>query len=216
MRGLDDRGQGGWRPGRQCWGERNGVNNESFSAPNSLAVRVRRHRSPVRRPHTGTWYAKARPTCEHPDWRAVLHRDDRYDGGTCAGTDCNVGSACDVQFGCTSTGSIPALPRTSALRRCRYGSTALITTSGRGRGRDQPRRQPIQHLVQQHPARRAALDADGDINIAASTCSPAAAASRTWTMCGSTPASGRAAELRHRVSANRSRAQPGVPTEHPL
>ncbi len=104
-------GQGGW----ETWGGAAGantvvVNNFSFSPPNSLglsgAADIVHQWAGLT---TGTWYAKAQtyvPSSSTGELFFIIL--NRYDGGTCAGTDCNWSVQLAMcQAGCLTTGVNP-------------------------------------------------------------------------------------------------------------
>jgi hypothetical protein len=125
-------GQGGW----ETWAGNPGanatvVNTFSFSAPNSLAVSgaadiVHQYVGLT----TGTWYVRARtyvPSTATGELFLVIL--NRYDGGTCAGTDCNWSVQLALcQTGCTSTGVNPGfVANLGGSDVAGTGSTALLT-----------------------------------------------------------------------------------------
>lgn len=125
-------GQGGW----ETWGGNPSanatvVNSQSYSTPNSLAVQgaadiVHQFASLT----TGTWYAKAQtyvPSTQSGELFFIIL--NRYDGGTCAGTDCNWSvqlAMCNT--GCITTGVNPgAATNLGGSDIAGTGSTALLT-----------------------------------------------------------------------------------------
>lgn len=125
-------GQGGW----ETWANNPAantvvVNNLSFSPPNSLGVA-----GPADIVHqfagltTGTWYAKVQTyvpsTATGELYFIVLNR---FDGGTCAGTDCNWSVQLALcRAGCTSTGVTPGFATNlGGSDVAGTGSTALLT-----------------------------------------------------------------------------------------
>jgi hypothetical protein len=125
-------GQGGW----ETWGGAPGantlvVNNFSYSAPNSLGVV-----GPADIVHqfaavtTGTWWAKAQtyvPSTASGELYFIIL--NRYDGGTCAGTDCNWSVQLALcRTGCTTTGVNPGFATNlGGTDVAGTGSTALLT-----------------------------------------------------------------------------------------
>jgi hypothetical protein len=125
-------GQGGW----ETWGgspsaNATVVNNPSYSAPNSLAVQgaadiVHQFAGLT----TGTWYAKVQtyvPSSASGELFFIIL--NRYDGGTCAGTDCNWSVQLAMcRTGCTTTGANPGFATNlGGSDVAGTGSTALIT-----------------------------------------------------------------------------------------
>jgi hypothetical protein len=125
-------GQGGW----ETWGSNPGAdtivtNAQSYSSPNSLLVAgsadiVHQFAGLT----TGTWYAKAQtyvPSTQTGEMFFIIL--NRYDGGTCAGTDCNWSVQLAMcRTGCTTSGVNPGTA--TNLGGSDYagtGSTALVT-----------------------------------------------------------------------------------------
>jgi len=125
-------GQGGW----ETWGSNPSanatvVNSQAYSAPNSLAVEgaadiVHQFAGLT----TGTWYAKVQtyvPSTQSGELFFIIL--NRYDGGTCAGTDCNWSvqlAMCNT--GCVTTGANPGFATNlGGSDIAGTGSTALLT-----------------------------------------------------------------------------------------
>jgi hypothetical protein len=125
-------GQGGW----EGWGGSAGANAyvsnvQSYSSPNSLAVSggadaVHQFAGIT----TGTWYAKTQtyvPSTQTGELFFIIL--NRYDGGTCAGTDCNWSVQLAMcRTGCVTTGVNPGFAtNVGGSDVAGTGSTALIT-----------------------------------------------------------------------------------------
>jgi hypothetical protein len=125
-------GQGGW----ETWANSPAanasvVNSHSYSPSNSLAVSgsadiVHQFAGLT----TGTWYAKVQtyvPSTQSGELYLVIL--NRYDGGTCAGTDCNWSVQLVLcQSGCLSAGANPGfVTNLGGSDVAGTGSTALLT-----------------------------------------------------------------------------------------
>lgn len=130
--GSGIQGQGGW----DTWGGSPGANafvtnSFSYTAPNSLAVSggadvVHTFGGLT----TGTWYAKVQtyvPSSQTGELFFIIL--NRYDGGTCAGTDCNWSVQLAMcRTGCVTAGVNPGFAtNVGGSDVAGTGSTALIT-----------------------------------------------------------------------------------------